>query len=54
MTDFDRQLIEKAHKLRRYDYRKIDVIIDLADTPEARAALLDLRWSLYDAIVETI
>ena len=36
MTDFDKQLIEKAEKISRWHYRDIDVLISIADTREAR------------------
>ena len=41
MTDFDKQLIEKARGIRRWDYRQIDVLVAIADTDEARKRL---KW----------
>lgn len=54
MTDFDKQLIEKAQRFRRWDYRNIDVLISIADTDEARKELNAIRWELYDLVKETI
>lgn len=54
MTDFDKKLIEKASKFRRWDYRSIDVLISIADTDEARQQLTNIRWELYDSIQETL
>lgn len=54
MTDFDKRLIEKAAGLSRWDYRKIDVLISVADTEDARRRLADIRWELRDAVKETI
>lgn len=54
MTDFDKKLIEKAGSFRRWDYRKIDTLISIADTEEARQRLRSLRWELYDLIKETL
>lgn len=54
MTDFDKQLIEKAEKIRRWDYREIDILIKYADTDEAKKRLLGIRWELYDSVQETL
>lgn len=54
MTDFDKKLIEKAGSFRRWDYRKIDTLISIADTEAARQRLRGLRWELYDLIKETL
>ena len=54
MTDFDKKLIEKAEKFRRWDYRNIDVLISIADTAEAAERLFNLRWELYDLVKETL
>jgi hypothetical protein len=54
MTDFDKKLIEKASKFRRWDYRSIDVLISIADTAEAKERLTDIRWELYDSVQETL
>ncbi len=54
MTDFDKKLIEKANKFRRWDYRNIDVLVSIADTEEARERLRILRWELYDSVQETL
>lgn len=54
MTEFDKQLIEKANNLRCWDYRYIDYIVILADTDEARRQLRQIRWELYDLTRETL
>lgn len=54
MTDFDKKLIEKAKKFRRWEYRNIDILISIADTDEAANRLADIRWELYDLVQETI
>ncbi|CDE58212.1 unknown [Prevotella sp. CAG:873] len=54
MTDFDKKLIEKANKFSRWDYHNIDVLISIADTDEARKALTNIRWELYDLVQETL
>lgn len=54
MTDFDKKLIEKAGRISRWDYRKIDVLISIADTAEARKQLEYMRWELYDLVQETL
>lgn len=54
MTEFDRILIAKAERLRPWDYSKIGVLIDIADTEEARKELLDIRMLLYELMQETL
>lgn len=54
MTDFDKKLIEKADKFRRWDYRDIDVLVAIADTDEARQRLINIKWELYDLVKETL
>lgn len=54
MTDFDKKLIEKAEKIRRWDYRDIDILFKYADTDEARECLKIIRWELYDLVKETL
>lgn len=54
MTDFDKKLIEKARKIRRWDYRNVDVLISIADTDEARERLINIRWELYDSVQESL
>jgi len=54
MTDFDKKLIEKAEKFSRWDYSKIDVLIAIADTEEARNRLADIRYELYEFAKESI
>lgn len=54
MTDFDERLIEKANELSIWDYRKIDVMIFIADTKEAKGRLLCIRESLNNLVLETI
>lgn len=54
MTEFDKQLIQKANHLCRWDYPYIDTMIVIADTDEARRRLAQIRQDLYDLILETI
>ena len=54
MTDFDKKLIEKADKFRRWDYRDIDVLVAIADTDEAKKRLINIKWELYDLVKETL
>ncbi|MDE6467327.1 MAG: hypothetical protein K2L28_00315 [Muribaculaceae bacterium] len=54
MTDFDKKLVEKAKSFRRWDYYKIDILISIADTPEGRTELANIRWDLYELIEESI
>lgn len=54
MTDFDKSLIEKANNFSHWDYRKIDVLITLADTVEARRQLANLRCELRDLVKSTL
>lgn len=54
MTDFDKKLIEKAQSFPRYHYDDIDVLINIADTPEAKERLRNIRWELYDLVEETL
>lgn len=54
MTEFDKKLIEKANNIRRWDYRKIDVLITIADTEQAKQQLSYIRWELYDLVHETL
>lgn len=54
MTEFDKKLIQKANGIPRLEYRTIDYIIDLADTPEAVKILHNIRWEKYSLVRETI
>ena len=54
MTEFDEKLIEKAGKQPRYEYFKIDIMIQLADTDQARRELTNIRWELHDSVQGTI
>jgi len=54
MTDFDKKLIEKAEKYSRYRYREIDILMQIADTDEARKRLEEIRWELYDQVQDTL
>lgn len=54
MTDFDKQLIEKAEKISRWHYRDIDVLISIADTREARDILSNIRECRRDSVIETL
>jgi len=54
MTDFDKKLIEKARTFSRYNYNHVDILAKIADTDEARKLLMDIRWELYDSVLETL
>lgn len=54
MTEFDKKLIEKAKGFCRYEYHKIDVLISIAETDQARKELSNIRWELYDFVKETL
>ena len=53
MTDFDKQLIKKADALCRWDYNDIRVLIDIADTEEARCRLDDIRFEKMEFCQES-
>ncbi len=48
MTDFDKKLIAKAEELDHWEYRKIDTLIQIADTKEAKDILNDIYYLLRD------
>ncbi len=54
MTEFDKQLIEKAKKLGRYQYDLIRMLRYVADSEEARRELTDLSDFYYERTLETI
>lgn len=54
MTDFDKELIEKAENTSRWRYRDIDDLIDMAETKQAREILINIRWTLYDSVHDTL
>lgn len=54
MTEFDKKLIEKAKSFPRFEYHKLDVLISIAETDQARKELSNIRWELYDLVLETI
>ena len=54
MTDFDKILIQKADRFRRWDYPDIDVLIAIADTPQARERLREIRILLQSLVEETL
>lgn len=54
MTDFDKKLVEKADKFRRFDYPDIDVLIRIAETKEGRERLRQIALELYHATLETL
>lgn len=54
MTDFDKKLIEKAYKIRRWDWRHVNILIAIADTDEARERLTNIKYELYDSVQETL
>lgn len=54
MTEFDKKLIEKAGRMRRFNYRDVNVLISIADTEQAKDQLSDIRQTLYELAHETI
>lgn len=54
MTDFDKKLIEKANTINRWNYRDISVLIHIADTPEAKNTLRNIRYELASLARESI
>lgn len=54
MTDFDKKLIEKAGKFRRWAWREIDTLMDIADTDEAKDRLWTIRCNLQSLVEETL
>lgn len=54
MTDFDKKLVEKADKFRRFDYPDIDVLIRIAETEEARDILRGIRIELKYQTLDTL
>ena len=54
MTDFDKKLIEKAKRISRWRFRNIDVLIDIADTEEAKQQLREIRADFYDLCKESL
>lgn len=54
MTDFDKELIEKAENTSRWHYCDIDDLIDMAETKQAREILINIRWTLYDSVHDTL
>lgn len=54
MTENDKKLIEQARKIKRYSYYLVDDLIPLAETPEARMELHEIKRQLYDLMIDTI
>ena len=54
MTEFDKILIEKADTISRYDYRDINVLMNIADTDECRRQLALIKRELYESVLETL
>lgn len=54
MTEFDKTLIKKANEFSRWDYRKIDELIILAQTEEAVDILANIQLELRDLVYETL
>ena len=54
MTENDKKLLEQARKIKRYDYYLVDDLIPLAETPEARMELHEIKRQLYDLVLDTI
>lgn len=54
MTEHDKQLIIKAEKISRWNYRDVDTLIASADTTEARQRLIAIKYELYDLMHESL
>lgn len=54
MTKKDMQLIEQAYATNRWDWRKINDLIEQAETREAAVRLRDIKWDLIDSVLETL
>lgn len=54
MTDFDKRLIEKANRFNRWDFRRIDVLISIADTKEGADRLYTIKMELRELAEESI
>lgn len=54
MTELDKRLIQKAEKLSKYRYYYIDILMEMADTAEARERLAAIRMEYLDLIKETL
>lgn len=54
ITDKDKELIEQAEQISRWRYRDIDPLIARTESAEARRYLTDLRWLLYDSMMESL
>lgn len=54
MTDFDKRLIEKADKFNRWDFRRIDTLISIADTKEGAARLYAIKMELRELAEESV
>ncbi len=52
MTDFDRKLIELAETKKYIRYTDVDAYIKIAESQEALDILRELRWFLYDHVVD--
>lgn len=54
MTEFDKQLIEKAKTFNRFRWQDINVLMNIADTKEAIRELKNIKADLYDEVLSTI
>lgn len=54
MTEFDKTLIKKADAMCRWHYNSILVLIDIADTEEARCRLDDIRFEKKESCQESL
>ena len=54
MTDFDKNLIEKANGIRRWDWRQINDLISIAESIEAKTRLLEIQEELRAFVQETL
>lgn len=54
MTEFDKILLKKAEGISRWKRHQIDVLIDIADTQEAREELQEIQHTLYELALESL
>ena len=54
ITAKDEEIIAQAEQISRWRYRDIDPLIARAESYEARKYLINLRWDLYDSMLESL
>lgn len=54
MTEFDKQLIDKAEGINRWKWHYINALMEIADSEEARERLYYIQCNLRDLVEETL